>query len=190
MHRIALGTLLAVLAVPSSADTIGLKPGLWESKVLNSVVDGHDTSAVTAGAPAQMQQMMANLPPEQRAKIEAMMKQRGAPAVSANGAIQMCISPEMASRDSMFVDREGRCQPTKVTTSGNHSTFDINCASNGTTTTGHGEATRSNDRVQSKVDMTTKDKTGATHVMHVESEMTFVSPDCGDVKPPPLPKKP
>jgi len=190
MQRTVVAPLLMFLASSSMADTIGMKPGLWETKILNNVVDGRDMSAVAAGTSTKMQQMMANMPAEQRAKFEAMMKQSGAPSLGANGAVRMCISPEMASRNQIFVDHEGHCQPAQVATSGSHATFEINCASNGTVTTGHGEATRTNDRVLSKVDMTTKNSAGASHVMHVESEMTFLGSDCGDIKPPSVPAKP
>jgi hypothetical protein len=100
----------------------------------------------------------------------------------------MCISPEEASRDKPVLDREGRCQPAIVTHSGNHTTFTINCSSNGNTTTGKGESTAVGDVITSQIDMTVRKANGETHTMHNESEMKFLGPDCGDVKPMPSPK--
>jgi hypothetical protein len=54
--------------------------------------------------------------------------------------------------------------------------------------TGKGESTATGDVITSRVDMSTRRGKGETHVMHSESEMKFLGPDCGDVKPIPLPK--
>jgi len=50
-------------------------------EITKSDVDG--MAAQLSSAMSQMQQQMANLPPEQRARIEAMMKGRGMPGVTA-----------------------------------------------------------------------------------------------------------
>lgn len=167
---------------------LGLKPGLWETRITKQVVDGQDHTAQMAAMATKMEAAMANMPAEQRAQMQAMMKQHGA-AMGGNGTFKMCITAEQASRDRPVLDRDGRCQPADITRDGNRTVFTINCAADGTVTTGKGEATASGDTITSLVDITTKKVGGETHVMHNESEMKFLGADCGDVKPltPPLP---
>jgi hypothetical protein len=188
MRRSIIAGLIAIVAIPAFAAGFGLKPGLWETRVIKHVMDGKDMSSQIAGASAQMQQAMANMPPEQRARMEAMMKQHGGPAIASDGSMRMCISPEMASRDKPIVDREGHCQPAVVNRSGNHTTFEINCNSNGMMMTGKGESTSTGDLIKTQIDTTMRQANGETHVMHNETEMKFLGSDCGDVKPIPVPK--
>lgn len=188
MRKSIIVSVVAFSVTQVLAAGFGLKPGLWESKLTKQVMDGRDMTAQVAGATSQMQQAMANMPPEQRARMEAMMKEHGGATMGGNGGFKMCISPEEASRDKPVLDREGRCQPAIVTHSGNHTTFTINCSSNGNTTTGKGESTAVGDVITSQIDMTVRKANGETHTMHNESEMKFLGPDCGDVKPMPSPK--
>ena len=190
MRTTTLACLMVLATGPACAAGIGLKPGLWETRLTSQVVDGKDTTAAVSGAAAQMQKMMANMPPEQRERMEAMMKQHGGPRIANDGSVKMCISPEMANRDRPIIDREGRCQPATVTRSGNVSKFEFQCATNGITTSGKGEATSDGDTIRTTVDMTTTKAGGETHVMHNESEMKFLGADCGDVQPVAPPKSP
>jgi hypothetical protein len=180
--------MLMVLAVgQASATGYGLKAGLWQTKMTKQVVDGQDRTAQMAGAMSKMQEAMANMPPEQRARIEAMMKQHGG-AMNNDGTFKMCISPDQANLDRPIIDRDGHCQPATVTHSGNHTSFTINCSSNGDTTTGKGESSAVGNTITTLFDMTTHTANGETTTMHTESEMTFLGPDCGDVKPMTMPK--
>ena len=61
-----------LLAAPAMAQQHKLTPGLWESEFTMKSADGKMEAAM-----AQAQQAMAKMPPEQRAQMEAMMKQRG-----------------------------------------------------------------------------------------------------------------
>jgi hypothetical protein len=187
MRKSFLVVFAAFITLTAYADSVGRKPGLWEVRIVKQVIDGRDTSAQMAGLKDKMQQAMASMPPEQRAQMEAMMKQRGV-GMGNDGSSRICVSPEMARRDKPIVDRDGRCQPATVTRSGNHATFEFSCTSNGVTTTGKGSSTVSADLISTHVDMTTREADGKTHAMETDTEMRFVSSDCGDVKPPDLPK--
>ena len=182
MNRALTIILLAMVAGPACADP-GMKPGLWEMHMGKNVVDGHDTSAQMAGMNAKMNEQMARLSPEQRAQMGAMMGQRGVGMPAGGGAIQMCITPEMAKRDVPVADKDGSCQPANAHRSGNHMTYEFNCVSTtGTKTTGTGESTIKGDTIESRNDITVVDH-GETHRIQSESEMRFVKSDCGDVKP-------
>jgi hypothetical protein len=178
--------LVSLAALSAHATGVGLKPGLWEVRVVKQVVDGKDMTAQMAAQAAQMQKTMAAMPPEQRAQMEAMFKQKGI-SPGGNGGYRLCVSPEMAKRDTPVVDKEGRCQPTKVTHSGNQTTYEINCGSNGITTVGKGVSTAAGDLITTSSDMTMTRTNGPPRVMHSESEMKYLGSDCGEVKPPAQP---
>lgn len=176
--RLTLISLLLVLAVVA-AHAATLKAGLWETKVVKQVVDGRDMTAQLAAATAQMQQMMANMTPEQRARIQSMP---GA-GFGGNGTVQICVSPEMAKRDTPMIDKEGQCPPANVKHEGDVTTYEFSCTSNGKTRQGKGETTTNGDVVTNRVDMTTQGAGGQTHTMHIESEMRYIGADCGSIKP-------
>ena len=94
----------------------------------------------------------------------------------------MCISPEMAARDKPMVDPEGKCEPAKVSRSGNRTSFEFNCKSDGRSMVGKGDSTFAGDTITSRMDMTTTDATGR-HTMQTEQQMKYLGADCGALKP-------
>ena len=178
--------LIACLAAPAtlfaqSAGT-GLRPGLWEMQIVKQIVDGRDVSAQVAAATQQMQQTMAHMPPAERARMQAMLGGHGMSA-GAHG-YRICVTPQMAKRRSPILDKEGHCQKSKMTHSGNRTTFAFTCTENGSTTTGTGVSTITEDLVTTRTRTTTVSSSGEKHTMQMESKMRYLSPDCGNVKPP------
>nr|WP_315260034.1 DUF3617 domain-containing protein [uncultured Duganella sp.] len=98
---------LAVLAAaPASAQTV--KPGLWE--LTNRIKTGDaQTDQALSAALAQL----AVLPPEQRARVEAMMAQNGVsmPQAGGDGSLKVtaCVTPEMAARKELPLSQKGKC---------------------------------------------------------------------------------
>ena len=184
MKKLAL-TILIVLNGTAFAQSSSLKAGLWEMTPIRQVMDGRDMSAQRASAKAKMQQALANMTPDQRKQMEAMTKSLGTGTSSQNGlpnGTRICISPAMAAKNAPMVNQEGRCPPTKVTRSGNKSSFEFNCTTNGRTTVGSGESTVSGDTVSTRVDMTMTDARGH-HTVQSESRMTYLGSDCQGIKP-------
>ena len=174
--------ILAILITLSStalAQGSGLKQGLWEIRPIKQIMDGKDMTAQLASAQAKMQQAMANMSPEQRKQMQTMMGRQGTPT---GGGTRICVSAAMAARDKPIVDSEGRCEPAKVSRSGNKSNFEFNCTTKGRTMAGKGESTTSGDSVTTSVDMAMSDTRGS-HTMHSESLMTYLGSDCQGVKP-------
>jgi hypothetical protein len=169
-------TLAIVIAISGSAfaQTSFMKPGLWETQIIHQVMDGKDTTAQMAAAQAKMQERLATMPPEQRAKIEAMMPNQG--------TFRVCISEAMASRGKPMIDREGHCDPAKMDRSGNKISFEFNCTTTGRTRTGKGESVVSGDTVTTRFEATTTDAKG-THTMQSETQMKFLGADCQGIKP-------
>ncbi len=175
MKKTLLALTLTLLAAPAFAGD--MKAGLWEMKTMKQVVDGQDMRAQMQ----QMQQQMASLPPEQRKQMEAMMGRQGM-AMGPGGATRMCISEEMARRDSPVVDPDGRCQPTRMSRSGNTMRYEFDCVMEGRRTVGKGENTASGNTINSRMDATTTDASGR-HTMQTESQMTYLGPDCRGLAP-------
>jgi len=174
--------LAAGAGIAVRAAGIGLKPGLWEVKVVKQVMDGRDMSAQVNAAMGQAQQALASLPPEQRARIEAMMNNAGV-GRGANGAFRICVSPEMAQRNAPVLDKDGRCRPVMLARHGDQVDFQFSCNSHGTTMQGRGQATIAADSISTHTEMTTTSSNG-THQMQNDTRMTYISADCGSVRPP------
>ena len=191
MKRILPTILLSATATVVLADE-GMKPGLWEMRIVKNVVNGHDTMADMAGLNAKMAAQMEKLTLQQRAQMGAMMGQAGMgmpPGAGPTGApgggvgtIQMCVSAEMAKRGVPPADKDGSCQPTNVQGSAGHMTYTLNCDSRGTKITGKGESIITGDKVTTRSTSTVVDH-DQTYQMQNETEFTFVKSDCGAVKP-------
>lgn len=188
MPRWSMFGALALAAVPVFAAGIGLKAGLWEVRLVKQTVDGRDTSTQMAASLERMKQMMANMTPEQRERMEAMMKQSGV-SQGSNGSFRVCVSPEMAQRNSPVLDRDGRCQPATVTQHGSATDFQFSCSINGVSTSGKGEAVMLGNLIKTHTEVSTRTANGDTHQTQSDTEMTYVGADCGDVKPPALPAR-
>ena len=76
MKRILPAILMLTVASAALAEE-GMKPGLWEMRIVKNVVNGHDTLADMAGLNAKMAAQMEKLTPQQRAQMGAMMGQAG-----------------------------------------------------------------------------------------------------------------
>jgi hypothetical protein len=105
-------TLLAVMAAGhASAQTAAqtIKPGLWE---LNSKMK--TGNAQTDQAMGMMFKQLANMPPDQRAQLEAMMAKQGVtmPQAGSDGGMKMttCVTPEMIAKQELPMGQKGKCK--------------------------------------------------------------------------------
>lgn len=178
----ALAVLALLPGLAAWSAQFDIKPGLWDIKVVRQIVDGHDASAQMAQVLAHAQQALANLPPEQRARMEAMLNNAGV-SQGTNGSFRICVSAQMAHRDAPIIDRDGRCKPTVLNHTGNQVNFQFSCTTNGTTMQGKGDAVMSAEQITTRTDVTTSSAGGAHHIQN-ETRMQYVAADCGDLKPP------
>ncbi|MBV8635333.1 MAG: DUF3617 domain-containing protein [Burkholderiaceae bacterium] len=171
-------SIIAILAIGvaglASAQAPASKPGLWETKIVKQVVDGKDMTAQINGAMAQL----ANLPPEQRAMIEAHMKGAGMNGTS----IRVCISPAMAAKHEIGGDPRGHCPPASIEVNGNTTNFAVNCTYQGRTTVGKGQAVVNGDSIAVHVDMKETDSNGS-HTVISDTQMSYLGSDCQGIKP-------
>ncbi|MCL2523783.1 MAG: DUF3617 domain-containing protein [Betaproteobacteria bacterium] len=172
---IALTTLCAVFF--AGAVHAQQKPGLWEARTLKMAVDGKDMLPQMRAAQEQMRQSLAQMPPEQRKQMEAMMPAQSDPTVQ-----RLCVTPEMAKSDQGVVPRQSGCSEPKVSRSGNRATFEVTCKQGANTTVSKGESVTTGDQVTSKFE-TVSTGGGRKQVMMTEMQMSFLGSDCGSVKP-------
>jgi hypothetical protein len=165
--------LCLVIGGQAVAQAPDVKPGLWQVKPISQVVDGRDVLAAMMASQARMQQSLANLPPDQRQRMEATM----------GGMLtaRLCLSPAIAAQGVPMVDPEGKCQPENVERNGDKTSFEFHCSRNGRTSVGTGERTGTGNVLHTRMDMTTTDAKGS-HRLQSEAEMTYIGADCQGVK--------
>ncbi len=177
--RCMLLLVLAAIGGAALAQGSGLKPGLWEVKMIQQTRDGKDMTAQMAAARSQMEQAMARMPPEQRQRMEAVMGGQGANAAGQ----RICISAAMAARDKPLIDPQSGCEPSTLThSSSTKLAFEFSCTANGVATTGTGESMIAGDTITMLVDKTVTDSHGR-HTMHSETQMKYVGQDCQGITP-------
>jgi len=181
--RHASGWILFAVSGTALAAGSGLKAGLWELTQVRQVVDGRDSSEQMASAQNQMQQALANMPPEQRKQMEARMAERGV-SLTGKGGVgnRVCVSAQMAARDKPLIDPQGKCQPSKVDRAGDKTRFEFNCTDQGRTMTGRGESVAGADTLSTSIDMKVTDP-GGSHMVQSETKMKYLGADCQGVKP-------
>lgn len=175
--------VLAAAAFATGASAQNLKPGLWE--VTNKMGGSGDMGA----AMAQMQKEMANMTPEQRKQMQAMMAKHGvqmAPGKGGGMTSRMCMSREMAERNEIPA-QHGDCRMTNQQKSGNTVKFAMKCTN--PPASGEGQVTISSPEAYTmKMNMkTTVD--GKPHAMTMDAAGKWVGADCGSLKPIQPPKK-
>jgi hypothetical protein len=176
---LVLSALTLLIPLTSFAQITGQKAGLWELKLIKQVMDGKDITAQLQASQEQMRQAMAKMTPDQRAKMEAMMGGAGA---DPSGMMKVCVSPEMIAKNQMMATQQQQCPPAKVSHSGNQTTFEINCAKDGRTTTGTGTSVLNGDTITTDMNMQITDARGK-RTMQSQSQMTYLGSDCKGVIP-------
>lgn len=163
---------LSLVCCPLAANAAGMmKQGLWEM------------TAKSGGAGAG-----AQIPPE---KLEELRKRGISIPQTTGGAMvtKMCVSKEMAGRDSLPPMNRGgaNCAQSNQSRSGNTLTFDVVCTGENMQGKGTTKVTYGDDSFSSVTDFT-----GTAHGhpinTHNETSGRYLGADCGNVQPPPMPK--
>jgi hypothetical protein len=169
--------ILCALALASAAtaqaDTGKRKAGLWEVQTTTNV------------GGADMSDALAKVPPEQRAMVEQMMKQRGLGAGAKPSSFRYCVSKEQAEKDFQpRTDPDSDCQHTMSPMSGNEVKFSFSCKrKDGSTASGEGRAydlTPESYALQMSMHATHQ---GRPMDMKTEQKGHWVGADCGAIKP-------
>lgn len=160
---------LTLGALAARAQVAPLKPGLWQVQI-DREVNGQK-------AP-DMADRLKNMPPERRAQIEAMMKQRG---IDASGnTLKVCHTRE--SLDSKtFVNPHLDCKTTYTSRTDTSWKSHTSCPSSHLES--DGEITFLNSENYTVKTSSTMQSGGQTKLSHTTSTGKWLSADCGDVKP-------
>jgi hypothetical protein len=173
IHLIAAAALLSLAAGAAGAQA--MKPGLWE---INNKMGGGEMDA----AMAEMRKQLADMPPDQRKQMEAMMAQQGlrmAPGAGGGMAMQVCMTKEMAERNDMPM-QEG-CRTTKSQRSGKNMTFAFTCSN--PPSSGEGQVSfPSPESYTSHMKLRTTAQ-GRTETTTMDATGKWLKADCGNVRP-------
>jgi hypothetical protein len=179
-------TLLALAAacagaLPAGAQTLNMKPGLWE---LNNQVSSSDPNIQSAMS--EMQKQLANMSPQQRQAMQQMMDRNGVQIkLGAGGALQsrMCMTREMIERKE-FPVQEGECTQHFTPVSANRMKVAFSCTK--PRASGEGELTMDSDTsYRARVKIRSEERSGTVD-MDVNGK--WLGADCGSVRPMNVPK--
>jgi hypothetical protein len=176
VKNLALYALLALapLACRAADDVtpmLSMKLGLWENTV----------TIQSPGVPGLSEDMLAKIPPEQRAKMEAAMKGAMGPHTSKN-----CVTAETLKEARGFGDqpKNSSCKRTITSSSPRSLEFHMECNSGGskTVTDGHFQVV---DSVILKGEMngTTTTPDGRTMPSKITISGKWLGSDCGSLQP-------
>ncbi|MGV7210212.1 DUF3617 domain-containing protein [Oxalobacteraceae bacterium A2-2] len=175
MKRLTL-LLLALAGAQAGAQTI--KPGLWELKHQLKADDPQTGAALSAAY-----EQLAKLPPEQRARIEAMVTQNGGtmPKIGRDGSttLQACITEEMIAKRQLPLGQQGKCNSSAQPVSGG---YNISFSCNEPPSSGQGQVRFSSDTAFTMHMNVSNNVTGTPQKMTVESSGHWVAASCPAAK--------
>jgi hypothetical protein len=172
--RVALFGALMLAAADASASvaqSLAVKPGLWE---VTTKID-------TSGAPGIPPEVYDQLPPAQRAQWEARMAQSRRPQTK-----RTCITQAEIDKGLQLADESrGRCTTTVVSSSRAAMVVNLRCRSNQSTSTGVMRfATTDGKTMTYRFDMTaTSSRNNTTMSIKGSASGRWLGADCGNVKP-------
>lgn len=179
VHQIATAcaafVLCAATAQPAQAQKI--TPGLWETNSKMGAGSGKLQEAM-----AMMQQHLAGMDPEQRAKIDGMMARQGV-VISGDGIVaKMCITAEMASKQQLPMQHaKGNCTYQQAPMSGNTLTYTFSCTN--PQGSGDGSATFTSPTAYTSTTRVTTSVTGSSDTVNITSSGRWINADCASIKP-------
>lgn len=181
LGSIALSLLLFSASTLLAEDKLvppNVKEGLWETSLSHS----------SSGMPGIPPDALAKMSPDQRAQVEAMMKQRGMSSSGNTTTIKGCVTKEKIAKGMAFSENRENCTRNVVSSTSSHLEIKLHCEVNDTK---NGNKTITDGSVM--VDVLGPDGVkGTTHMVAssngrpMTTDFTFTSkylgPDCGDVK--------
>ena len=168
--------LLLLAVVAAAGDFLNVKEGLWEMTVTQS----------GGGAPGMSPDVLAKMPPEQRAMVEQMMKQKGM-SMSGNAmTIKSCVTKDKLAKGAAFGENRTNCTHSITKSSPTHMEIKMHCESKSgdDTTTTDGTTVvdvLGADNVKGTTHMVIASKSG-TKNMDSTFTSKYLGSDCGDVK--------
>jgi hypothetical protein len=162
---------VAVLWAADNITPLNVKEGLWEMTVTHSMT----------GMPAMPNippDTLAKMPPDQRARVEAMMN--GQPSTDIR---KECITKEKLEKHSAFSANRGECTRTVVSSTGSKLELKFHCEEKQSSSDGTFlmEAIGS-DNVKGTMHSVINTSSGKTMNMDLTITSKYLGPACGDLK--------
>jgi hypothetical protein len=153
-----------------------MKTGLWE------ITETHTMTGMPA-MPSIPPEALANMSPEQRAQMEARMKDSfgGGPKTTTR---KSCVTKEKLDKSSVFGDDRNECTRTVLSSSSTMTEVKIHCAQKDMTSDGTFKfEALSPENVKGAMRMVMTGK-GQSQPMHMDFDFTskYLGAACGDVK--------
>jgi len=151
---------------------LNVKLGLWETTVTHS----------TSGMPGIPEDALAKMPPEQRARMEEMMKQKGIGGGPATTVTKSCITREKLDKQTAFAENRENCKRTVVSSSPSRMEMKFHCEENKAVSDGTFIAeVVSSDSTKGSTHFVTNSE-GHTMTMDFKFTSRYLGAACGDVK--------
>ena len=173
--KLILGFIFLFPLTAFAGDMFNAKEGLWEMTV----------STGGSGMQGMNADQLAKLPPEQRAMVEQMMKQKG---ISMNGnsiSVKSCVTKDKIAKGEAFSDSRkdsGDCTRTVTKQTANHFEAKFHCnGKKGEVTDGTVNVDIAGDVVKG-VTHVTNTTDGNTRTFDSNFTSKYLGPNCGDVK--------
>ncbi|KQQ45722.1 hypothetical protein ASF61_18775 [Duganella sp. Leaf126] len=176
MKRRALTVTLTfpALLLGALAQAQTVKPGLWETSSKVSTADIQTSAALDMAM-----QQLGNLPPAQKAQMDAFLAKNGvsSPTVGSDGAIAVraCVTPEMAARKELPLNQKGQCTSTSTPVSGG---LDVTFTCKEPASSGRGQVTFVDDQHYKMVMDVTTTATGSRQDVKVNSTGRWIAASC------------
>ncbi|MGA3090760.1 MAG: DUF3617 domain-containing protein [Terriglobales bacterium] len=172
--KLLLALIVGLVSTLWAADNIAplnVKLGLWEVTVTHSMTG-------MPAAPSLPPDALAKMPPEQRARIEAMMG--GKPSTDVR---KECVTREKLEQHSAFSNNRGDCARTVVSSTGRKTEVKFHCEEKQSTSDGNFliEAVDS-DTVKGTMHMVSNSNSGHNVTMDLTISSKYIGAECGDVK--------
>jgi hypothetical protein len=149
---------------------LNVKEGLWEVTVTHSMTGMPATPNIPPDA-------LAKMPPEQRARIEAMMK-----SGSSTDVRKECVTKEKLEKHSAFSANRGDCTRTVVNSTGSKLEVKFHCEEKQSSSDGTlAMEALGSDNVKGTMHSVTN-ANGHTMTMDFTISSKYLGADCGDVK--------
>jgi len=161
-----------VIAAGAATVTLNVRPGLWEMT----------TSGEASGVPPIPEELLARLPPERRAKLQAAMAASMARAATPHASKQCITRQSLQHGIKIDGDGERNCRPTVISSTASVMDIRIECKSAKHTALGtiHFQ-TAGPEAVNGTVNMTIGNGEHRLAMKRVISGK-WLGTDCGDVK--------
>lgn len=193
--------VISATVLPAQAEPIKLdmKAGLWENTVTWDADSANEMQALQAdqmkAAMEQMKEQFANMPPEQRKQMEAIMAQSGMEIkedgvtfnndqvqISSSGSnVKSCITQAEIDRGELPDDMEG-CTSSLKKISATRFTSTHVCTGEGQSS-GQSDITFHSPKHYTGTGKMTHLVDGKKHAMSFKMEGKWLTSDCGDIKP-------